>query len=141
MPGKNPSKMELTGMPAAIGIGAGVSVLMTVICSAALAFLISSGRMAPGSMGYGVLGILMLSAVIGSAMACAKVQGKRMIVSAASAASYLTVLLCMTALFFGGEYNGVLVTTLVILGGGIINGLLPTGKGRTKIRHSKRRYG
>lgn len=140
MPQKN--AMKINAMPAAIGIGMAVSMISTLLFSAVLAALIAGGRISPDSMGYGVLGILMMSAILGALAACAKVPGKRMIVSGASSAGYLLLLLCVTALFFGGEYQGVVATALVIFGGGIISALLPAGQGRGRKRPGKkRRYG
>ncbi len=134
--------IPIGGLPSAIIVGMAVSILLTLSLSAILAILIAGGKMSPETMGYGVLGILMSSSILGAAVACAKTPGKRMIVSSSSAAGYLLLLLCTTALFFGGEYQGVGVTALVVMAGGLINALLPAGKAKRKNRTSKkRRYG
>ncbi len=129
-------------IPMSIGVGVMISMAGMLAGALALAAVIHKGKMSPDAMGYGVLAVLMISSVFGSLIACTRVSGKRLIVGAVTSAVYLLVLLCMTALFFGGRYQGVAVTALVVLGGGIISALLTTrhGKGTGK-KHKKHRYG
>lgn len=129
-------------LPVGIAMGVGTGIIILLGLSALMAALISGEKMSPGSVGYGVLILLMLSSFCAAAAASAKVKNKRLIVSLVTAAVYLLALLCITALFFDGMYDGVLQTGLVVLGGGAVNGLLAAGKGsgRKTARH-KRRYG
>lgn len=138
---KNMSKQEKT-IPVGIGIGVGISVISSLVIAAILAAMIASGRISPSSQSYGTLILLMASSIIGSAVSAMQIKSKRMIICLATALCYFLVLLCITALFFDGMYQGVPVTGLVVMGGGIIAGMLPTGQARSnKSRKRKKHYG
>ncbi len=137
-----PKKTSQISLPAGIGAGVGVSVILSLGMAAILAMLIGKESLAPQSMGYGVLVILMVSSLLGAFVACIMVKGKRMLVSLATAAGYLLALLCITALFFGGQYHGVGVTALVVIGGGMVSALAGAGKPSSgKKKRVKRFYG
>ncbi len=129
-------------VPLAIGIGAAVSFGATLIISAILAMLISSGNISPNAVGYGVMGLLMISSVAGAMASTLRIEGKRLIVSTLTAAVYFLLLLCTNALIFDGMYKGIPATAMVILAGGVINALLPVGKKKqTPAYIRKKRYG
>lgn len=131
------------GKRIAIGIISGsiVSLVLTVALTAVISALILSEKINVAAMGYSVMGVLMLSSVIGATVANMQINGKRMIVAAAVAGCYFVELLCITALFFGGMYKGVAPTAAVVFGGGIIAGLIPAGKrGAGKVKMYKKTY-
>lgn len=129
-------------IPIGIGIGTGVSIASTLAAAAVLALLIASNKLAPTAMRYGVMVLLMVSSIIGAMVSNAKVKSKRIVVSMVTALCYFVTLLCITALLFDGMYQGVPATAMVIMGGGLIAGLLPSGQGSARhSRKRKKRYG
>lgn len=126
-------------MPVGLAIGLGVSMGVTLLGSGILAWLINREMVAQSGIGYGSLGILLASSLLGAAVSYGKIKHRRMLVCALSGAVYFVSLLCVTALFFGGQYQGMGVTGLVILAGSLCVGLLGLkGEGR---RRSRRKYG
>lgn len=124
-----------------IGIGALVSVLVTLFLSSVAAFLIGAEKIPVSVMDYSVMVIIFASAVTGSTVGTGKASRKRLYISLLIAASYLVLLLSVTAAFFEGQYHGVGVTALVIGSGSIIavligkNGGNKPQKRRSKMKH------
>lgn len=123
-----------------VAAGAVVSMIVMLIGISVCASLISAETISAGSADYCVIGILLLSALAGAATAIGKRGQKRLYMGLAVGAVYLLVLLALTALFFDGQYQGVLVTAIAILGGATLAALLP-GKQemKGKSRRSKKR--
>lgn len=129
-------------MPAGLAVGGLTSLGITLAGSGVLAWLIHRERMEMENVGYGILGMLLLASFLGAMTAWRKIRRRRMLVCAASGAVYLGLLLAIPALFFGGQYGGVWVTALLVLGGSLAAGLLGLRQGRgvarRKIRLSPR---
>ena len=111
-------------MPAGIGMGVIVSVALTLLGAAAVAWLLSSERMETTQIGYGSMITLLLSSSVGAWIASSTVKHRHMVVCLASGGGYYASLLAITALFFGGQYQGMGVTLLVVLAGCASVGLL-----------------
>lgn len=122
------SKQKPTGrassIPWCLAAGLLLSGLLTLTGAALCARLISREVLQEESMGYCAAAILIVSGGAGEWLACRKAQHRRMVVSMLSAFCYLALLLCCTALFFGGQYDGIGVTALIIFGTGCAVGLL-----------------
>lgn len=129
-------------IPAGIGIGAGIGLLVTLIGTGILAWLLGEERIAVQGTGYGVMVILVLSSLLGPWIAAALVKHQRLVVCLATGGVYLLVLTGMNILWFGGQFQGILPTVLLILGGSTGAALVGNGRqgNRTSARH-KRRYG
>ncbi len=111
---------KAAGMPMGILIGVMVSVMTTLICSAVLAWLISTEKMQADAIGYGVAVALLVASFIGALAAVARIKRLRTQVSLITGGVYYLVLLSVTALFFGGRYQGMGVAAIfVILGSGL----------------------
>ena len=118
-------------MPGGVGLGVAVSMVITVAGAAVLAWLILSERMAQGAVGYGSMVILVLASLAGCLTACGAVRRRRMMVCGITGAGYYLGLL-MIALLFGGRFQGMGVTALMVLLGGaiaVILGLAGKGSG------------
>ena len=118
-------------LPAGVGIGTAAALGWTLAAAAILAKLMDLERLPEDAVGYGAMVILLVAGFLGAVTAFAKVKGKRLQVSLITAAAYYLSLLSMTALFFGGQYAGMGVTALVILGGSgtaILLGLRSDGR-------------
>lgn len=106
-------------IPAAIGIGALISLLTMIIGTAVMTLLLANQTIEENTVGYGVLLVIILSVVIGSTVSILLARSRVLIVSLCTALTFALVLLAMTAMFFGGQYSGVPVTLLVMAGSAI----------------------
>ncbi len=134
------TKRSANSLPGGIAMGVGVCMVVTLGLAAAFAMLIHKQTIGESGAGYGVLGILMLSSFTGAGFAAWLVKSKRMILCTLTSAGYFLSLLCVTALFFGGQYQGVGATALVIFGGGWIAALTFSGQGRTGKKSRRKGY-
>lgn len=116
-------------MPVGLGVGAVVATGVTLLSSALLANLVLSQKLSEGALGYGVMVVLLLSSALGSWIAAKLIKRRWMIMCFGAGGSYFAILLAMNALFFGGQYQGVGVTALMILGGSGAVGLLGLKQG------------
>ena len=117
MSAKKMKKNTVSSIPTGIGIGLLVSIVITLAGSALTAYLIHSESVPEEGMGYGIILTLLLSAIAGAWISTGKIQRLRMQMCILSGLCYYLTLLSMTALFFGGQYNGMGITALVVLGG------------------------
>lgn len=129
-----------SSIPCGLMSGALISVMITGIMTGILAILISKDDVQWELVGYGILVMVMLSSFMGAIVAYRKIRRQRLIVSLMSGAVYYGILLSITALFFGGKYEAVGVTGLLILGGSTCAGIVGKGGGEVhrKIRRSYR---
>ena len=122
-------------------LGVMVSVAITLIGAAVGGAMISSETIPEDSTGYCAMAILLISAMTGAITGAGKAKEKRLYVCGLIGAIYFLVLLATTALLFGGQYEGVGVTALVIFAGSIVACLMGMGGGnRPKRRKSKIRH-
>lgn len=112
---------------------------MTLLISGILAFLIAGEKTDPEELGVGVLITLLASSAAGSFLAVKLAGQKPLVVGSLCGAAYLLSLLSATALFFGGEYNGVLPGALVVLGGAMA-AVLVAFKGLSGVHRGKKKY-
>ena len=125
-------------VPVGLALGLCVSIVITLCGSAVTAWLVSAEKMEAEQIGYAAAAILILSAAAGTATARKAVKIKALPVCAMMAAGYYLILLAVTALFFGGEYQGMGITAICILFGSSAAFLLTrikkgTGKSHRKI--------
>lgn len=133
---------KASSMPAGLAMGGLVSLLMTLLMAACLAKLVDTEVLKEENIGYGVMVLLMASSVLGALTAYGKIKRQRLLVCMLSGAVYMGILLSITALFFGGQYEAVGVTTLLVFGSSMVIALLglreKRGGNRKKRRGSHR---
>lgn len=120
-------------VPAGLAWGALVSVTVTLTGAAIAAKLIDREVLTWSQSGYAVLMILLLSAWMGATVSAGKIKRRRIAVCLGSGMMYMLILMCITALFFGGRYSGVGETALLILCGSglaVFTGTTSKRKGR-----------
>ena len=105
-------------------VGTIVSMAVMLVGAAICAALISAETIPAEAMGYCTLGILLISAFAGAAVAAGKGIEKRLYMSLGIGGAYMVVLFAISALFFGGQYEGIGVTALVVLSGCVLPVLL-----------------
>lgn len=121
---------------AGIAIGFLTSIAVVLLGALLLTWLLLGEKVQETAIGYGVMVITIISSLAGSGVAVSYVGQHILPVSiGASIAGYL-FLLAMNALFFNGQYHGVWITALLVIGSGLCVALVATnGKGR-RIKHS-----
>ena len=111
-------------MPAGLAVGGIWSLVVTIGLSAVIAKLIDGEIVEQGSIGYFVISILLIASITGALQSFRKIKRRRMLVCLISGLIYFCVLLSITALCFGGQYQGIGVTGLVVLCGSSCAGLM-----------------
>ena len=126
---------------AAALIGGALGVLFSILCALLLTWLISSERLGQGGVDTGSLVILLVGSAAASVVSTLLFREKRLLVCVLSAVCFALIMLAMTAVFFGGQYSGLLPSGLVILAGSgcvCILGAVPQKKhnhGRRKVKN------
>ena len=124
------------------GIGAGmlVSILTTLLLTAIGAWLIDRGSVNETSINVMVIVIHFISAVFGAWAAYALLKKRRLIVCTGTGVAYAILMICLTALFFGGQYSGITETVVSSTLGGLAVGLLGVLENKhTRTKKWKRR--
>lgn len=130
-----------SSMPAGLAMGGLTSLVITLVLAAVIAKLVDSEALAEENIGYGTMLLLLAASSMGALVSVSKIKRQRLLVCLLSGTVYLGALLSITALFFGGQYEAVGVTALLVMGGSMVTGLLGLrekrgGKRqRIKIRH------
>jgi len=122
---KNEQKLNM-GAGIAVAIGVMVSFAVMLAGAAISAAMILSSRIPVSAEAYCTMAVLLLSSFSGVAVACRNIGKRRLIIGTLIAAVYYILLLGITAIWFEGRYQGVGVTGLVILCGGIVGTFLGT---------------
>ncbi len=104
-------------VPAGIGLGAAACVVLTLAGAALLAWLSGRETISDSGLGIGCGLVLLISSSTGGILAAALIRKQRLMVCTITAASYYGILLGMTALLFGGQYQGMGVTLVCVLAG------------------------
>lgn len=129
-----------SSMPIGLLIGVAVSMGITIVSAALLARLVESEKMKEAWIGYGIMVILWTASFVGALSAHARIKRQRLLVCILSGLAYFSALLCITALFFGGQYEAVGVTAILVMGGAVVAALTGGNKSRggkhRKIRRS-----
>ena len=127
-----------SSMPIGVLAGGACAFAGTMLTSAVLAKLVDMEIIPQDKIGYGIMVLLLLCAFLGANEACRRVKRQYLIVSAISAGVYYSMLLSVTALFFGGQYSGMGVTAVLVLCGSLLAVFLRSGnregRKRRKIR-------
>lgn len=129
--------------PIAVGLAVGslVSLIFTILGAAVTANLVLSEKIGTETIGYGVIMTLLIASFAGAWICASMVKRRRMLMCIGAGGSYYLSLLAITALFFGGQYQGMGVTALAVLGGSGAVGLLGMkGENSNRKRGKKRHF-
>ena len=135
--GKQKVKGKAVAMPAGIGIGLGVGVIVTLIGAVVLAFALAGESLPVETMGYGIMVVLFTATFLSSVVAMLCIKHRKMQVSLITAGAYLLILLASNALFFGGQYQGVGATVLVVAIAGTAAAFVGSSGGKPLKRKAK----
>lgn len=107
-------------VPAGLAWGAFAASSITLAGAGITAILIDREILSWEQSGYAVLIILLLASWLGASASAGKIKRQRLMICIASGAVYFSMLLLITALFFGGHYSGVGETALLIFCGSML---------------------
>lgn len=124
-----------TSIPVGLAYGAMVATAVTLLLSAITAKLIDQELIGWEKTGYAVLVILLIASCLGAMVTAGKVKRQKLLMCLAAGGMYYGILLAATALFFGGQYSGVIETGLLILCGSLLAAF--TGSPRKKTRKTR----
>lgn len=113
--GKN--KGKTMSVPGGLALSGAISLGITLLLSLLLAKLLDSQKIIWEQAGYWIMGMLFVSAFAGAKAANGVIRRQRLVITLMSGALYWGLLLCLTALFFGGNFDAVPETALVIIAG------------------------
>lgn len=117
-------------IPAGLALGTVVSLAVTLISVALLAYLVDHEYIPWENTGYGIMILVLLASFTGAKTAANSVKRQRLVVSLLMGFLYFGILLSITALFFGGQYHAVGVTSALVLAGSGAAGILGTREKR-----------
>ena len=125
------------GLPQALVIGLLAGVVVSLAGAALLAYLIEKESIDISGIKAGGIVIHLIGSALTCVIAYRVMKRQRIVVCALSALCYFLVQIGMTAMFFGGQYQGIGVGALAILGGGVLSilpGLISKSSGGKKIK-------
>lgn len=131
------SSGKASSVPGGLAIAVFVSMITTVVSSALIANALNQETITWTQAGYWIMGMLFIASLIGAKCAFAAIKRQRMVVSMMSGVLYWGILLCITALFFGGKFGAVWETAGLVGAGSAVAALLSlprTGKNQRKTR-------
>ena len=112
---------KVTGkaMPMAAGLmlGAGICILISLSAAALYAYLIVTEKMSPDTIGYVTMLTLALASAAGSWLAATVIKHRWLPVCLGVGGIYFGLLMGITIMFFGGQFQGIIVTALMVLAG------------------------
>ena len=122
-------KSKVMGIPAGLGVGVLSSLLLTFIGTAIAASLLATEKIGEDTIQYVVILVQAISGALGAFLSESLTKRLRLQVSLLSGVCYYLALLAMTALFFGGRYQGIGLTAAVIMAVCLVIAFLPTQSG------------
>ena len=129
-----------SSMPTGLLTGLGVSLAVTILLAVVAAKLIDMEWIGEKDIGYCAMVILMAAPFCGARLSQKKIKRQRLMVCAMSGGLYFLSLLGITALFFGGQYEAVGVTFLLVAGGCTLTLLVGEGNNSPGKRKRKKTY-
>ncbi len=126
------NRIKYTGrassIPGGIAMAAAVSMTTTVVLSAIIANFLNNEKLTWEQAGYWIMGMLYFASFAGTKFAVAVVKRQKFAISIMTGALNWGVLLCITALLFGGNFGAVWVTFGIIVAGSCSAAMLTFGQ-------------
>jgi hypothetical protein len=119
-------------------VGAIISFIITIIGSIMIASCLNLEKITWEEAGYWIMGMLFLAAFIGGKGAHAVIKRQRIAVSLMTSFLYWGILLCTTALFFGGNFGPLFETAAIILAGCISSSIFRNSFSKNNRRKNNR---
>lgn len=130
-----------SSLPAGLAFGAVASVAATAAATFVIGKLLQTETLQWENVGYGVMILLLISSFLGSVVSAEKIKRQRLLICLLSGFIYFGILLSLTALFFGGQFEAVGVTAALVLAGSGTAGIFEIREKRGgKHRKTRKRY-
>jgi len=104
-------------IPGGLAMSGLISMVITFVLCAAIAGFLEAEKITWMQAGYWIMGMLFLSSFIGSKCAFAAVKRQKVAICMMSGVLYWGLLLCLSALFFGGDFSAIWETAGMIAAG------------------------
>ena len=126
-------------MPSGLALGALVSMATTILVAFIGAELILQEVVSQDLVGYFSMAALVTATILGAVTAARKIKRQKAIICLISGGIYFGVLLAVTAVFFGGQYEGFVITlmTVALSSAAAIMIAAREGKSGVKRKHRK----
>lgn len=127
---KKKGRFTAIGVPLSIVCGVLTAMLVTLAGAALTAVLIENQTLGEGGADVSAKVIVALATMLGSAVAALLAKRLRLQVCMLCGGTYFALLLGMTALFFGGQYSGMGITSIIVLAFCLFAAFLPNKSGK-----------
>lgn len=117
-------------IPKGLGLSLAGNVIITAITITILASLLNNTVITWEETGYWIMGMLLVASFVGSKLAIMTIKTQRYLIGLMSGILFWAFLLCITALFFGGQYCSIPETGVLIISGSITAALIQFPKNR-----------
>ena len=124
-------------IPGGLAASGAVSMAITIGASVLIANFLNREKITWEQAGYWIMGMLLIASFAGAKSAIFAMKRQRLLLSCMSGVLYWGLLLCTTALFFGGDFSAVGETAGIIMAGSGAAALITAPKGkknRKKVR-------
>lgn len=135
----NKVKGAAVAMPLGIMFGVINSIWITCLLAAILTWLTIEGKISNRALGYCIMGSVLFTSIFGAIVSAKAVKRRRQLVCWLTGIVYYLILLATTGLFFGGQYQGLGVSFLMINIGSLTVGTILIAKQRHQ-ENSYERY-
>ena len=113
-------------IPASITIGTVICGILSVIGLFVITYLISIEKIQTDSIGHATMVVIVVSVLAGSFSAASLAKCNLLIVTLSTGATLIFLLLAVTAIFFDGQFAGMPVTSVLVLGCCLASALVAT---------------
>lgn len=122
-------------------VGVTASILMMLFGTSFFALLITKEVIEESNIGYCALAILLISSISGTVAIRRRKTGMQPQKYLTTGAIYFVLLSCVTMIFFGAKFQGVFVTSIVVISGCLLPAVLgkQTKSKRKAVRSKMRR--
>lgn len=134
------SLKQKTSIPLGLAFGWIVNLAITLLSAIFVSILVAGERVGENLITPAAVITVMIASFLGAIVAAKRVGQRRLIICLASGAIYYLSLLCCTALFFDGKYEGLGAAALTIIGCSAVAGLLGLRQKRQKMKGLQKRY-
>lgn len=120
-----------SSIPMGVAWGTVSALSITAVGAGILAWMMAGEKMNEDSLGYGIIVVLLIASCAGALVAARRIKRLRVQMCLLSGAVYYLSLIAVTALFFGGKYQGMGVTAIVVFIGCIAASIMTLSKRMT----------
>ena len=115
-----------------------MAILIMILLVSILVGMIMSDKVNTTQPGYYIMGILFVSSFVGALVSGMIIKRRWIFVSVLVGMACYLILLLTTAIVFGGRFQGVAVTGVMIMMGSLASGAIGVGMHGDNSRHAKK---